>query len=84
MGAIVVIWLLWLCSDKVCNDKNYSPLQVIYRCTSILRLWNRGLFTDVCTRLKERREILFSNMGGRIIYGLVHDPHHRRFYNCSR
>jgi hypothetical protein len=41
------------------NDKNCSLLQVIYRCTGILRLWsplqrmeNRDLFMEVCTRLK--------------------------------
>jgi hypothetical protein len=60
VGALAVIWSLWLCrNDKVFNDKNYSLLQVIYRCTSILRLWSplqrmehRGLFTEVCTRLE--------------------------------
>jgi hypothetical protein len=37
VGALVVIWSLWLCrNDKVFNDKNYSFLQVLYRCTGIL------------------------------------------------
>jgi hypothetical protein len=60
VGALAVIWALWLSrNDKIFNDKNCSLLQVIYRCTCILRLWlplqrmeNRDLFTDVCTRLE--------------------------------
>jgi hypothetical protein len=60
MGALTVIWSLWLYrNDKIFNDKNYSLLQVIYRCTGILRLWsplqrmeNHGLFTEVCTQLE--------------------------------
>jgi hypothetical protein len=60
VGALVVIWSLWLCrNDKVFNDKNCSLLQGIYRCTCILPLWsplqrveNRDLFTEVCTRLE--------------------------------
>ena len=61
MGAIAVIWALWLCrNDKVFNDKNASLMQVIYRCTSLLRSWsslqrmeNRDLFTEVSTRLED-------------------------------
>jgi hypothetical protein len=35
VGAIAVIWSLWLCrNDKVFDDKNYSLLQVIYRCNA--------------------------------------------------
>jgi hypothetical protein len=68
VGAIAVIWSLWLCrNDKVFNDKNYSLLQVIYRCTAILRSWsalqrveNRDLFTKVCTRLKDTARDTFS------------------------
>jgi hypothetical protein len=41
VGAIAVIWSLWLCrNDKVLYDKNYSLLQVIYRCTGTLHLWS--------------------------------------------
>jgi hypothetical protein len=58
--VLAVIWSLWLCiNDKVFNDKNYSLLQVIYRCTSMLRLWsplqrieNVDLFMEVYTRLE--------------------------------
>jgi hypothetical protein len=61
VGAIAIIWSLWLCrNDKVFNDKNCSLLQVIYRCTGILRLWSslqrvefRDLFTEVCVRLED-------------------------------
>jgi hypothetical protein len=60
VGTLAVIWALWLCrNDKIFNDKNYSLLQVIYRCTGILRLWsplqrmeNHDLFTEVYTRLE--------------------------------
>ena len=38
VGALAVTWSLWLCrNDKVFNDKNTSLLQVLYRCTSLLR-----------------------------------------------
>jgi hypothetical protein len=55
--VLAIVWSLWLCrNDKVFNDKNCSLLQVIYRCTGILRLWsplqrmeNHDLFTEVCT-----------------------------------
>jgi hypothetical protein len=41
VGAIAVIWLLWLCrNDKVFNDKRTSLLQVIYRCIHTLYLWS--------------------------------------------
>jgi hypothetical protein len=57
--ALAIMWTLWLCrNDKIFNDKNCSLLQVIYKCTGILRLWsprqwmeNRDLFTEVSTRL---------------------------------
>jgi hypothetical protein len=72
-GALAGIWSLWVCrNDKVFNDKNCSLLQVIYRCTGILRLWSplqrmdhRDLFMEVCTQLEAtaRREILFSLHG---------------------
>jgi hypothetical protein len=61
VGAIAVIWSLWLCrNDKVFNDKNSSLMQVIYRCTATLRSWlplqrteDRDLFTEVCTQLED-------------------------------
>ena len=61
VGAIAVIWSLWLCrNDKVFNNKMSSILQVIYRCTGLLRSWsclqrmeNRDLFTEVSTRLED-------------------------------
>ena len=60
VGAIAIIWSLWLCrNETVFNGKLSSPLQVLYRGTSMLRLWSplqrpefRDLFTEVCTRLK--------------------------------
>ena len=67
VGAIAVIWSLWLCrNDKVFNDKNASLMQVIYRCTSTLRAWSalqrvehRDLFLEVASRLEAAaRELL--------------------------
>jgi hypothetical protein len=60
VGTIAFIWSLWLCrNDKVFNDKNSSILQVIYRAIGTLRLWSslqrledRDLFTEVCARMK--------------------------------
>jgi hypothetical protein len=69
--ALVVVWSLWLCrNEKVFNDKNCSLLQVIYRCTVILRLWSplqrmehRDLFTEVSTRLEATARDTFSLHG---------------------
>jgi hypothetical protein len=37
---MALIWSLWLCrNDLVVNGKISSPLQVIYWCTFLLRLW---------------------------------------------
>jgi hypothetical protein len=60
VGAIAIIWSLWLCrNDKVFNDKNSSLMQVIHRSTATLRLWSslqrvedRDLFMEVSTRLE--------------------------------
>src|SRR3954466_14193502 len=60
VGALAVIWSLWLCrNDKIFSDKNFTCLQVLYRCTGILRLWSilqrveyRGLFMEAYARLK--------------------------------
>ena len=68
VGAIAVIWSLWLCrNDKVFNDKNASIMQVIYRCTSTLRAWSalqrvehRGLFLEVALHLEAAARELFS------------------------
>jgi hypothetical protein len=60
VGAVAVVWMLWLCrNDKVFNDKNSSLMQVIYRCTALLRSWSplqrledRDLFMEVAARLE--------------------------------
>jgi hypothetical protein len=69
VGALAVIWSLWLCS-KVFNNKLSSLLQVIYRCTGTLRLWSslqrvedQDLFTDVCARLETIARDTFSHHG---------------------
>jgi hypothetical protein len=68
VGAMALIWSLWLCrNDNFFNGKNYSLLQVIYRCTGTLRIWSQlhhledhDLFTEVCTRLEDTARHLFS------------------------
>jgi hypothetical protein len=83
-----MVWSLWLCKyDKVFNNKNYSPLQVIYRCLGILRLWsplqqmkNRVLFMEVYTWLETYIDgYFFSYMGVSVIYGLILHLLFRRF-----
>ena len=71
VGAIAVIWSLWLCrNDKIFNDKNSSVMQVIYRCTTTLRSWSvlqrvehRKLFLEVSSRLEAAARELFSHHG---------------------
>jgi hypothetical protein len=71
MVALAVMWTLWLCkNNKINNDKNCSILQVFYRCTVILHLWstlqrveNCDLFTEVCTRLDATTINIFSLNG---------------------
>ena len=71
VGAIAVIWLLWLCrNDKVFNNTNASIMQVIYRCTTTLRAWSalqrvehRDLFLEVALRLEAAARGLFSHHG---------------------
>jgi hypothetical protein len=58
VGALAVVWSLWLCrNDKVFNDKNCSLLQVIYRCTGILRLWSPLQWVCSAPTLRTRRNI---------------------------
>jgi hypothetical protein len=71
METIAFIWSLWLCRhDKVFNDKNSSTLHVIYRAIDTLRLWSslqrledRDLFTEVCARLEATMRNTFSQQG---------------------
>jgi hypothetical protein len=71
VGAIAIIWSLWLCrNDKLFNGTNSSLLQVIYRCTNTLRLWSslqrvehRELFTEVYSRLEAMARDIFSLHG---------------------
>jgi hypothetical protein len=71
VGAMTLIWLLWLCrNDKVFYNKNSSLLQVIYRCTDTFRLWSKlhrtedhDLFSEVCTRLEDNVRDLFLRHG---------------------
>ena len=71
VGAIAIIWSLWLCrNEMVFNDKPSSPLQVLYRCTALFRLWSplqrpefSDLFTAVCTRLEQAARDIFTLHG---------------------
>jgi hypothetical protein len=71
VGTIIVIWLLWLCTnDNVFNDKNASRMQVIYRCTTMCRSWSplqrvehRKLFMGIFKPLDHMARNVFSNMG---------------------
>lgn len=80
MGAIAIIWSLWLCrNDKIFNNTSSSFLQVIYRCTAILRSWvplqrveHRDLFTKVSSRLEDAARDIISNMDGSVTFGLIH------------
>jgi hypothetical protein len=71
VGAIAVIWSLWLCkNDKVFDSTNYSLMQVIYRCMALLRLCSslqrledRDLFTEVSTWLKDTAKEFINQHG---------------------
>ena len=71
VGALAVIWSLWLCrNDKFFNDKNTSLLQVLYRCTGLLRSWstlqrveNRDLFIVASARLEHMARDIFTRHG---------------------
>ena len=83
VGAIAVLWSLWLCrNDKVFNDKNCSLLQVIYRCTALLRSWSslqrsdhRDLFTEVSTRLEDTAKDFITQHGWRHNLRIDLPPH---------
>jgi hypothetical protein len=54
VGAIAVIWLLWLCrNDKVFYDKNCSLLQVIYR----REQYRYALFVVTSSAVGEQRPV---------------------------
>ena len=71
VGAYALIWSLWLCrNDLVFNNKNVSSLQVIFRCTYLLRTWStpqqanyQPLFKVVCTRLEQVAMEVFAQHG---------------------
>ena len=71
VGALAVLWSLWLCrNDKIFSDKNFTCLQVLYRCMGILRSWSilqrveyRGLFTEACARLEAVARDIFIQHG---------------------
>ena len=71
VGAYALLWSLWLCRNNlIFNDKNASPLQVIFRCTHSLHTWStlqqaehQPLFKAVCTRLEQAAMEVFSQHG---------------------
>ena len=73
VGAIILLWSLWLCRNNVVfNAKQSSPMQVIYQCAHLLRAWStlqkpehRGLFMEVCLRLEQVAKEIFTPHGWR-------------------
>jgi hypothetical protein len=61
VGPVAIVWPLYLCkNDKVVYNKLFSLMQIIYQCTDLLRLWSslqrledRDLFTEMSTRLEK-------------------------------
>jgi hypothetical protein len=94
VGAIVIMWSMWLCrNDKVFSNKTSSLLQVIYWCTRTPRLWSslqkvehRYLFTEVCSRLETTARDTFCLHGWRHDHRIgppLFRHRHRRFYSVS-
>jgi hypothetical protein len=75
--VIAVIWSLWLCrNNKIFNDFSFL-LQFIFWCTIFLCLWSSlqrledsDLFTEVSTRLEDTPRNLLPKMDDSIIIGL--------------
>lgn len=73
MGAIALLWSLWLCRNNlVFNAKLSTPMQVIFHCSHLLRSWStlqkpehRALYTEVCLRLEQVARDIFSHHGWR-------------------
>ena len=71
VGAYALLWSLWLCRNNlVFNDKNASPLLVIFRCTHSLHMWSmlqhaeyQPLFKAVCTWLEQVATEVFTQHG---------------------
>jgi hypothetical protein len=71
VGAIAIIWSLWLYrNDKVFNDKNSSILQAIYKGINTIRLWSspqrvedQDLYTEFCACLEATVRDTFSQHG---------------------
>jgi hypothetical protein len=71
VGAIALIWSLWLCRNNMVFDaKISSPMQVIYQCAHLLREWStlqkpehRDLYMEVCSRLEQVAKEIFTQHG---------------------
>ena len=71
VGAYALLWALWLCRNGlVFEDKNTSPLQVIFCCMHSLRTWStlhrteyQPLFKAVCMRLERVVRKVFTKHG---------------------
>ena len=71
VGAIALLWSLWLCrNDRVFNAKLSSAMQVIFCCAHYLREWSilqrpvhRDLFMEVCLRLEQVAKDVFTRHG---------------------
>ena len=84
MGAIAVIWLLWLCrNDKIFNDtkfflnagnlRMYTPASFMVVCTTCGVL--RHIYGGVCLVGRYSERLFLSDMDGSIVFGLVLHQH---------
>jgi hypothetical protein len=71
VGAIALLWSLWLCRNNLIFDaKTSCPMQVIFHCAHLLREWSalqrvefRELYTRVCSRLEQVARDIFTQHG---------------------
>jgi hypothetical protein len=85
VGAIALIWSLWLCRNNMVFDaKMSSPMQVIYHCAHLLREWStlqkpehRGLYMEVCSRLEQVAKDVFTQYGWQHRLRINHLYHRR-------
>ena len=71
VGAIALLWSLWLCRNNAVFDaKMSSPMQVIFHCAHLLREWStlqkpehRDLYMEVCSRLEQVAKDVFTHHG---------------------
>jgi hypothetical protein len=71
VGAIALLWSLWLCRNKmVFESKMSTPMQVIFHCARLLQEWSalqrqeyQHLYVQVCSRLEQVARDVFTLHG---------------------